>query len=68
MHLQSHVMESTRLISKAIHVLSASVSLAALFSNPVKTAIYATSAIPKKRTNMSVIDANKKLTGSSRFM
>ena len=57
-----------RSTSKAIRVLSASGNLAVLFSSPARTATYATSATPKRRTNMSVIDANKKLMGSSRYM
>ena len=61
-------MVSIRSTSKATHVLSASVNLAVLFSSLAKTATYATSASPKRRTNTSATDANKKLTGSSRYM
>ncbi len=61
-------MVSIRSTSKATHVLSASVNLAVLFSSLARIATYATSATPKRRTNTSAIDANKKLTESSRYM
>ncbi len=64
MPLLLHVMASTRSTLKATRALNASGNLAVLFSSPARIVTYATNATPKKRTNMSVTDANKKLTGS----
>jgi hypothetical protein len=62
------VTASIRSTSRATRALSARKNLAALFSNPAKTATYAMSATPRRKINMSAIDANKKLTESSRYM
>jgi hypothetical protein len=59
MPLPSHAMVSIRSTSKATLVQSANANLAVLFSNPARTATYAMSATPKRKTNMSAIDANK---------